>query len=296
MLWCRLRDSSTRHHCLAQKGQIRIATECDGQARDSYRDVYDIRKDTTTEESGDGIESCKSYEAPVHGTNNNETHSQKMEPLVEHPASYGEKVMRWLRGTTGATMTRQPLILLLSGWAGSGKDAAAALLAEELGFARYSFAAALKDDASAETGIPLTDFQELHTKDAALSEPCYAFPRAKTPREVLLEYAARIRGYDPDVYARTMVQGIEREDVTRIVVSDWRLKSERDYIVKHLPQMRVITVRITRTGVTPRAEAIEHELDEFPFDLRIQNDGCISDLRDALRSVLRPYLSATGCL
>lgn len=213
-----------------------------------------------------------------------------MEPLVDHPGSYGEKVMRWLRGTPTDSMTKHPLILLISGWAGSGKDAAAALLAEELGFARYSFATALKIDASAETGIPLADFHGHAAKDAALTEPCYAFPQAKTPREVLLAYAARIRSHDPDVYARVMVKGIESEDVRRVVVSDWRLLKEHSYITQKMPQARIVTLRVTRSDVEPRAEAIEHELDEFPFDLRIQNDGCISDLRDALRHALRPFL------
>jgi hypothetical protein len=32
------------------------------------------------------------------------------------------------------------IILMLSGWAGSGKDAAAALLLEEMGFIRFAFA------------------------------------------------------------------------------------------------------------------------------------------------------------
>ena len=213
-----------------------------------------------------------------------------MEPLVDHPGSYGEKVMRWLRGADAGSMTKHSLVLLISGWAGSGKDAAAALLAEELGFARYSFAGALKIDASTETGIPLADFHGHAVKDATLSEPCPTFPQAKTPREVLLAYAARARSHDPDVYARAMVKSIESEDVRRIAISDWRLKREREYIVRHLPTARIVTLRVTRTGVESRAEAIEHELDEFPFDLRIQNDGCISDLRDALRHALRPFL------
>lgn len=217
-----------------------------------------------------------------------------MQPLVDHPVSYSEKMKQWWRGarTTGTMNShpRYPLILLVSGWAGSGKDAAAALLAEELGFTRYSFADALKRDASAETGIPLSDFHAHGIKDSPMKEPHPSFPHAKTPREILLKHGAVARGHDPDIYSRAVAHDIEEEMSSRVVISDWRMLREREYLAKHFPTATILTLRITRKGVDPRAEKIEHELDEFPFDLQIANDGCISDLRDALRHTIRPYL------
>lgn len=183
-----------------------------------------------------------------------------------------------------------PLILLISGWAGSGKDAAAALLAEELAFDRFSFAGALKTAASAETGIPVADFHNHLAKDAPLPAPCPMIPDAKTPREVLLAIAARERARDPDVYAKAIAGDIVASEAGRVVVSDWRLLREREYFAKHFPHARILTMRISRSSVKPRPEAIEHELDEYPFNLQIANDGCISDLRDALRHSLRPHL------
>ena len=215
-----------------------------------------------------------------------------MQPFVNHPGKYIEKVIRWQwrSGTSTMYTTKQPLILLISGWAGSGKDAAAALLVEELGFTKCAFATALKLDAAAETGIPVIEFHSHALKDQMLAEPCYAYPHAKTPREVLLTHAARARAADPDIYSKSVAVMIEALENHRFVISDWRIKRERDYFLERFPRANIVTMRITRTTVDPRAEDIEHELDEFPFDLCIQNDGSISDLRDALRHALRPHL------
>ena len=56
------------------------------------------------------------------------------------------------------------MIILLSGWAGSGKDAAALLL-EEMNFVRLAFADAIKIEVAAATGIPLDTFHDHRLKD-----------------------------------------------------------------------------------------------------------------------------------
>lgn len=214
-----------------------------------------------------------------------------MQPLVNHPGSYREKVIRLLwRSPPADTMTNQPIILLISGWAGSGKDAAAALVAEELGFTRFAFAAALKADAAAETGITLDEFSSHFYKDAPLTEPCYAYPQAATPREVLLAHAARARAANPNIYTESTAADIAAFGGQRAVVSDWRQRCEYEFLVARFPKARVVTLRVTRASVAQRPEDIEHDLDAFPYDIRIANNGSISDLRDALRHALRPHL------
>jgi hypothetical protein len=87
-------------------------------------------------------------------------------------------------------------LLLLSGRAGCGKDAAASLLMEEVGFTRFAFADFLKRDVAAQYGLPLDLF---HT--AAKDQPLPAF-KGKTPRTLLLDHARIARSVDLDVYAR----------------------------------------------------------------------------------------------
>jgi hypothetical protein len=187
-------------------------------------------------------------------------------------------------------MPHSRIIVLISGWAGSGKDAAATLLEEELNFQRHAFADVLKADVSAYTGIPLMNFHSLCRKDAQLGTPCDLYPNASTPRDILLTHAAAAREKDPDVFCRRIADLIASSEGLRFVISDWRLLREHEFLQQRFPRASIVALRITRTVIAPRLESIEHELDEFPFDIRIANDGCISDLRDALRHALRLYL------
>jgi len=185
---------------------------------------------------------------------------------------------------------RSPLILLFSGWAGSGKDVAAALLTEELQFVREAFADSLKQDAHQATEIPLSYFHSA-AKDYLLEPRCLLYPTAVTPRDVLLMHARAKRAVDPDVFTRAVIERIQGEaQLSRYVISDWRYRRELDLVRAAFPNASVVTVGITRKGVKQQADPSEHDLDRFPFDLQIANDGCISDLRDALRHQLRPLL------
>jgi len=178
-------------------------------------------------------------------------------------------------------MTTQT-VLLLSGWAGSGKDAAAALLVEEMGFERLAFADGLKEDVSRLHGIPLHIFHDRSAKDRSIEGS------NKTPRDLLLEHALMIRATDPDAYSRRVATQILGGLGERYVISDWRYKREYEHLstcVGH--SVRVLRARILRSGITPTEDPSEHDLKGESFDFVIQNDGCISDLRDALKALLR---------
>ncbi|NDE14523.1 hypothetical protein EBZ80_06285 [bacterium] len=186
------------------------------------------------------------------------------------------------------TMTKT--ILLLSGWARSGKDAAAALLEEEKGWHRTAFAEPLKACVARVTGLPAELF---HTaaKDWPLPAPCPLYPTARTPRDLLLQHALRDRAVDPDVYARPVLQQILESppDATEWVISDWRYRREADYIAEMIAAtsepVRLLRGRVLRPGVVPSADPSEHDLDDELMDIVIHNAGSISDLRDALRCV-----------
>jgi len=170
-------------------------------------------------------------------------------------------------------------IILLSGWAGSGKDAAAILLMEEMSFDRLAFADALKEEVSRISGLPLHLFFDRALKDTPIGDTDV------TPRQLLLQHALIIRATDPDIYARKIAAMCG----SRTVISDWRYRREYEYMANQ--GFTVIRVRITRASVRPSDDPSEHDLDNEPFDAVIANDGSVSDLRDSLKAAIRPRVS-----
>ena len=174
---------------------------------------------------------------------------------------------------------------MLSGWARSGKDAAAELLVEEFDFTRVAFADALKRDAASRTGLPLSDFTTA-AKDAPLRVPCPAFPDAKTPRDILLTHALRIRAANPNFYSELVADIIRVDPKDRWVVSDWRYRAEYETLRSLIPDVRIVRVRIERPGIFASTDSSEHDLDDEPMDCILHNSGTISDLRGMLRMIL----------
>ena len=179
-----------------------------------------------------------------------------------------------------------PLLVMISGWARVGKDAAASLMTDEMGFRRLAFADALKEDVAAATGLPV-DIFHLATKDKSLETPCKAYPTAKTPRDLLLQHALAARAKNPDVYAAQVAEKIIDEGLNRIVISDWRYKREYDYLHREFPEFQILRLRICRRGVSGSPDPSEHDLDGESMDAVIQNNGGISELRDHLKAALR---------
>lgn len=187
-----------------------------------------------------------------------------------------------------------PLVVLLSGWAGSGKDTAAALLVDELEFVRLAFADALKEDVAQLTGIPLAVFHSAR-KNAALAAPVASFPDAQTPRDLLIQRAAAVRHSTPDTYAEVVAGAIGNTGC--YVVSDWRYVNEYEVMRRMIPKgATVLRVRIQRPDMPAMADPTEHYLDNEPFDAVVQNDGSISDLRDKIKAVVHPYLRSLRSL
>jgi len=179
---------------------------------------------------------------------------------------------------------KPPVVLMLSGWATSGKDAAAALLTEEMGFVRVAFADELKKSVAAAHCLPLELFHT-EAKDRLIPN------RRTTPRQLLLSHALAERAMDPDVYARKVADVIKvavDHGIGRVVISDWRYKREYDFLEHELlGTATILSCRITRPGVTPSADPSEHDLDDQPMHAMIDNNASISDLRNLLKAMLR---------
>jgi hypothetical protein len=179
---------------------------------------------------------------------------------------------------------------MLSGWSGSGKDAAALLLVEEMRFVRLAFADMLKRAVSQESDVPLYYFHDQLLKDAPLPGT------NQTPRDLLLAHAIKARATDPDIYSRILAANIypgnpyTRSGDGRFVISDWRYKREYEFIERELRNVATIMrVRIQRPGVVPSEDHTEHDLDNDTFDIVIDNNDSISHLRDLLRSFVQGF-------
>jgi len=171
-------------------------------------------------------------------------------------------------------------VILLSGWAGSGKDSAAELLVEEMAFVRVAFADMLKEEVSKAYRLPLSVFHNAF-KDSHIEV------LGATPRQLLIQHAADRKRKDPHVYSRAVVARIAGG---RWVISDWRYRHEYAFLKEHLPNVHIVRGRILRSSVCPGDDPSEHDLDDEPMDFTITNDGCISDLRDAIKATVRAML------
>jgi hypothetical protein len=165
-------------------------------------------------------------------------------------------------------------LLLLSGWAGAGKDAAAAILCDNHDFQRFAFADPLKKAVAEATGLPPSRFERPY-KDQPLSA---TDPR--TPRDLLIAHADAARAIEPDIYSRAIVTEILASGARHVVISDWRYRREGAVVAEALAAAgwRIVKARVSRPGVIPSSAPIEHDLDEFPMDWYIQNNGSLADL------------------
>ncbi len=187
-------------------------------------------------------------------------------------------------------MTRNPTILLLSGWAGSGKDAVAAILVRDHRFRRVAFADALKQDAAKHTGVPLNDFHT-EAKNQPLKHPVPAFPTARTPRCIILQLALQMRAENPDIYSDTVIAEMAESDGDRFVVADWRYRREYTRIRDMCsPGTKILRVRIIRPGIIPSEDPSEHDLDTEPMDITIHNNGTLHDLEVAVGTTILPAI------
>ena len=172
-------------------------------------------------------------------------------------------------------------ILLLSGYARSGKDSVANLLEEEKGYRRFAFADALKEMVSNHTGIPVSMFHSLQ-KDSVIPGPS----SSKTYRDLLIEVADQKRAIDPDIFSRFVGAQLVESGSERIVISDWRYKREESFLRSTLDPAvyRIVRGRVHRSTVIPSEKPIEHDLDGEPMDVVIENNGSLASLRDAVHS------------
>lgn len=178
-----------------------------------------------------------------------------------------------------SSLPKSPVqIVMLSGWAGSGKDTVANMMVTDHGFVRFAFADALKVDVHESTGIPMAILHSPYMKMEPLPFPIDGFPDARTYRDVIIQHAARQRALDNDIYSRKVVEEIRAKKAVRVVISDWRYQREYEVLRQAFPGVTIRKVAIRNPAVTQMDIPSEHDLDEIPMDTIIHNNSSLTDL------------------
>lgn len=158
-------------------------------------------------------------------------------------------------------------IVLVSGFAGAGKDAFAEVLCKYKGYKRFAFADSIKETISDSLGIPIFMLHDSEGKKQVV--------QGKTLRQHCIDLGEQKRKEDPEYWGKLIAQYIKQTKYERIVISDWRLLPEFFAIQKAFPEAFIIPIRISRTNqyVSPIPDLTEYGLMGFPFAFTIQNGG-----------------------
>ena len=173
-------------------------------------------------------------------------------------------------------------IILLSGWAESGKDTCANYLAEKHGFKQFAFADSLKEECSKQYNFPLS-LTNTHEGKASMH-------LERTIRQHLIDYANTQLQKNPYCFADEVAIKIQLGNYKKVVISDWRRIDELICLQKCFPTATIIPIRIQRHLVSPIPDRSEYEL-HYPFRYIIDNTKGKNELYNALDDFIYKHSS-----
>lgn len=155
---------------------------------------------------------------------------------------------------------RSTIVILVSGYMGSGKDTFSEFLIKYLPDAKkYAFADSIKE-------IARKYFNWDGIKD-------------EKGRQLLIGIGAAGREENPFIWAERVIEKIKEKKPAYAVISDWRFKNEHRKILEEFGFENVVTIRIERNKVEPIDDISEHDLDNYPdFDFIIKNSSSLQEL------------------
>ena len=179
-------------------------------------------------------------------------------------------------------------ILLLSGYAGSGKDTIAAMMLEILGSeaSQASFAGAVKDEVAVMYDLTR---ESLDTQAGKARVLHFADGTRKTVRDLLIEHAQTTKVTEGQA---VWANRLQKPNTDYWILSDWRFLAERDAI-QRFPDATIHTVRIVRPSVEPLATYTEHELTSFQHDHTIDNSDSLLYARNQVKNILDSINNST---
>jgi hypothetical protein len=183
--------------------------------------------------------------------------------------------------------------IALIGKARSGKDTAAAFLVRERAYTRVAFADPLKEMAlSIDPLVPthLYGDRRVHVRLSALVRDAgweYAKDHYPEVRRILQSIGQTQREFDADYWVNVAARKIAGAEAWNmpVVVTDVRYLNEAVMLrARGFKMIRIIRPRIGVTMKEARAamHASENELNDYPTDAVICNDGNLDQLRNAI--------------
>lgn len=184
-------------------------------------------------------------------------------------------------------------IILLAGYAGSGKDTVGSLFVKR-GFSQFAFAHEVKVHSSQLHGFPFELTQTQEGKDT-LVKSRYDL-RFASVRTFLIDDSAHMKivHNNPAYWATKVAEAILKADCEAVVITDWRFKAEYEHLKQAFPGANIMRIRVYRPSVTPLESFSEHELDEEPFMCTIHNTGTIEELDDQVEEILQSNQNGHG--
>lgn len=199
------------------------------------------------------------------------------------------------QGSLTLAQKADDVLIGLCGYAGVGKDTAAQILLDELGFQRIAFANPIRKALLAlDPLIPAPDGGPA----ARLSEFCQNHPwnEVKDYPEVrrLMQMLGTEVGrnlFDPDIWVKLAKRQLESTlSVGDVVVTDVRFPNEARLIRGY----GGVLIRLERPGFGPVNEHVSDRASErWAYDQRLENDGDVTALHQKIRRLVEELKMTT---
>jgi hypothetical protein len=176
------------------------------------------------------------------------------------------------------------MIIGLSGYARSGKDEVAKILVEEYGYTRAAFADKIREFLY-ETNPQIGGNRLQHLIDTYGWEVAKSQPEVRHLLQSIGVGARKLLG--DDIWIYQVLKDLHPSD--KVVISDVRFKNEAECIGTRGGQLW----RVKRTGVEAvNSHVSEHDMDGYPVDKILKNEGTLEDLRTLVRTRMEFTLNA----
>lgn len=178
-------------------------------------------------------------------------------------------------------MGNQRFIILVSGWATSGKDVFSDFLVKSANFKKFSIASPLKLHTSNKYDFDYNLTLTQSGKSSMLNKISI--------RNLLIKEATLLRNiHGNDIFIEKLTHELSffdkindkrGENCDNIVISDFRYVNEFEFLKRKF-NTKIITVKINRYSVCPMSIESEHQLNDFNFDYIIDNHTSILDFEN----------------
>ncbi len=169
----------------------------------------------------------------------------------------------------------RPIIILLSGYIGSGKDTAANVF-KQYNFKHISFAEELKNDISKKYNFDYNLTQTQKGKDTIVFNN-------KTVRDLLIEHGNGKRNFDENYWVKILANKINDQNY---VISDFRFPNECFFLKQKFNDALIITIRINRFSRSKIYDVSEYALDNFAFDYTVNNHFHLQDFMFSIKKII----------